>query len=97
MEYKIHEQPIFEKYKHRVVKFYMARLEAQLEGRAFTQAPPSKDWTERFNKAQSTVSKISKKAEMKISQVEQSLNKKIEEKGWKDKMKGFFAKKGVKA
>ena len=51
MDYKINELPIKEKYRHKVVIFYVKRLNAMLDRAVFTEEPPAKDWNETLNRA----------------------------------------------
>lgn len=90
--YDIHLLTINEKYKHKSAKYINKRLEAQLDGKNFTELPPTKNWNETLVRAQSKVIGVVENAESKIIQMSDQIDKKIEEKGWKDKIGGFINK-----
>jgi hypothetical protein len=92
-EYNISSLPIVDKYQHKVVKYYMKRLTAYTEGRDFTELPPVKDWSERFNRVTSKVLKATAVVEKNIITVGDKLDQTVEERGWADKVKGFFSRK----
>jgi hypothetical protein len=50
MDYKIHELTIKDKYKHKVVLYYVRKLNAMLDRANFTEEAPAKDWNETFNR-----------------------------------------------
>jgi hypothetical protein len=66
---------------------------AYLDGKQFNELPPPKDWNERMSRASSTVISAANKLEQSLIQVGDKLDKKIEEKGWKNKFDTFIAKK----
>lgn len=74
----------------------MRKLNAKIDRRVFTEAPPAKDWDERFERAKSTVLGIINKGEKKISEVGTSIDNAVEKKDWKNKISGFFKEKFTK-
>ena len=64
-----------------------------IEGKQFIEAPPAKDWNETLHRTQTKLENISNKAEHKLLNFGEKMEKKFEEKGWKDKMNTFFMKK----
>ena len=59
----------------------------------FREIPPAKDWNERITRAQTTVQKNLNIYEKKIMDLGDKIDAKIEEKGWKNSISGFFKDK----
>lgn len=74
------------------MKYYVRRLTAYIEGRDFTELPPVKDWSERVSRVTSKVLRASTIVEKNLIDVGEKLDTTIEERGWADKVKGFFSK-----
>jgi hypothetical protein len=92
-DFNISSLPIADKYTHKAVKYYVRRLTALVEGKDFTELPPAKDWSERLNRVTSKVIKATNVVEKNIIEVGEKLDNTIEEKGWADKVKGFFKRR----
>jgi len=82
-EYDINGLPISEKYKRPAAVYYLKKHLAEIEGKAFNELPPAKDWNETYLRTQTTLVKMSDKYERKFISIGDSIEKKIEEKGWK--------------
>mmetsp|Transcript_14685 Transcript_14685/g.10583 ORF Transcript_14685/g.10583 Transcript_14685/m.10583 type:complete len:100 (+) Transcript_14685:538-837(+) len=64
-----------------------------VEGKQFIEQPPAKDWNETLARTQHKFENISNQAEKKLMSLGEKVEKKFEEKGWKNKMEHFFMKK----
>lgn len=96
-EYNIAQLPIADKYQHKAVKYYQRRLTAAIDrNEQFKEIPPAKDWNERLNRAQSTVQSKLNVYERKILELGDKIDAKIEEKGWRSSISGFFKDKFTK-
>jgi len=85
--------PIADKYSNKAVKFYIRKLTALIDGKDFKELPPAKDWSERINRVTSKVYKASNTVEKSLIDLGEKLDTTIDERGWTDKVKGFFKKK----
>jgi hypothetical protein len=92
-EYEISGLPIHEKYKRPAAVYYLKKHQAEIEGKAFSELPPAKDWNDTFVRTQSKLVKMSDKYERKMISIGDKIEKKIEENGWKSKIDNFFMKK----
>jgi len=66
---------------------------AKLDGVDFKELPPAKDWGERIERAKKGVLTFASKQGDNIAEQVEKLEKKVEEKGWKDKIGGFLRRK----
>jgi hypothetical protein len=68
-EYNLHNLTLEQRYKHSVVAYYVRKLNASLDRREFTEAPPAKDWEERLVRAKTTFTTLLNKGEKKINEL----------------------------
>lgn len=92
-EYKMNNYGIFEKYSGKVMAYYVRMLQAKLDRRPFNESPPVRDWNETFDRTQNAIQKIADKYEAKLMNIGKKIDKKFEEKGWKDKFKNLVGGK----
>ena len=83
---------IFDKYIQPCAKYYRRLLDAKIDKRPFEEKPPAKDWNETFDRTSTRVQRLVDKFEGKLLTFGGKIDKKMEEKGWKDKFKGYVNK-----
>ncbi|CDW79899.1 adp-ribosylation factor gtpase-activating [Stylonychia lemnae] len=97
-EYNIHTLTIQDKYQHKAVKYYARKLQALVDkNQQFREDPPAKDWNDRLTRASTVVQKSLDKYEKKILDIGDKIDAKIEEKGWRKSISGFFKNKFSKS
>lgn len=84
---------IFEKYSSKIMAYYVRMLSAKLDRRPFFETAPARDWNQTFDRTQNAIQKIADKCEEKLVNFGKKIDKKMEDKGWKDKFKGMIGGK----
>ena len=89
-EYNIQSQTIQQKYSHKATKYYMKKHQAVLDGLEQKDLPPAKDWGERFDRMKTSIKTTTNKVERGFIENIDKIDKKVEEKGWKNKVSTFI-------
>ena len=92
-EYQIQTQPINKKYTSAIARWYRGKLMADVCHTGYSVDKPAKNWQERGDKVVEKVGVVADKAEAGIMKFGNALDRKLTEKGWKDKINNVFKKK----
>jgi len=92
-EYNLSAAAISKKYTSSLALYQKRKIWTEIQGKPFTEEKPAKNWHDRADKVGQKMMQMSEKAEQGILTLGQGIQRKVTEKGWKQKVEGLWGKK----